>query len=923
MGMAASQARLLSITSRMADNELRAQIANNAKMRLASDSSRISADYVSALNNATMMISNYNEAGESQFSKLTFNRLTQYSPFNTQYGLGNTYGQLLVSENEAKIFEAAGGSLATYLEKHGLKYNTTYFTPESFDGKTTIEFQDEYGKSLGNFTLEELKTMYFGGQTADGINHKGFADNEDVYDMFQRQISNFSVAYNRCQNDTEIVELIEGDLKTEVNKFSKINGQSRYDWYRDVASGNFDLGSMSTTDLRLHLRDAIKLISDISVDGDNISPEAYVKGATSNYYNKLAETYLNEDGSLKNLEDLGYKTESGLNISGTAYYYYGNKDSMYGEYMETVGHYASDSGNKFGKDSGNKVSINVNTDGVWHGEAGSIGNGDKTINDNNTFLIKVTSDAIDPNKMDWPSYRGYGALPPGYIALTKNGNNIYFLYGQNNSDDHCNTYADLGTEYGTFVDDYAGKNGIYEVDLYNQNNGLTVEYDDTLVYDLSNSYNGLNRDANGMLISDMRVSTSNETDYVEDYNTKLEDNSNSYEDYLKAAKKAEADAQAAYDANQTDENKNALDKATAYRKQIEAMGKTSNKTTSPLQLGFQFNNTFIFRSNNKNGDEYTEYHNFLWNGTYLVVDPNGLSVSKTGDNVTTNTITEAKVYGFKGDKLIQMDVMNEWQIYASLLKNVCEDAFGRSEYTTPDGKKEPASIGNFHYTVNILEYIEEAAAKGNENAKAAVDIKANILNKFGIDMRNIKTTDFTYIGDYVDQLKGKGEVQQSVYDNYILNCLFDIYGEPNVTWIDENNPTGDAEAKVQWYTNLFERMSKGYAVLEDGLASSNEWMEYALESGIVAVEQVDKSNHWNGTLYSNVASITEVTDEAAVAKAEAEYKKSMNEVENKDKRLDIELKNIDTEHNALQTEYESVKSVISKNVERSFKMYNA
>ena len=139
MGMAASQARLLSITSRMADNELRAQIANNAKMRLAADSSRISADYVNALNNATMMITNYNEAGDSQFSKLTFNRLTQYSPFNTQYGLANTYGQLLVNENEAKIFEAAGGELTEYLKAHGLKFDTTYFTPQSFDGKTNIE----------------------------------------------------------------------------------------------------------------------------------------------------------------------------------------------------------------------------------------------------------------------------------------------------------------------------------------------------------------------------------------------------------------------------------------------------------------------------------------------------------------------------------------------------------------------------------------------------------------------------------------------------------------------------------------------------------------------------------------------------------------------------------------------------------------
>ena len=36
----------------------------------------------------------------------------------------------------------------------------------------------------------------------------------------------------------------------------------------------------------------------------------------------------------------------------------------------------------------------------------------------------------------------------------------------------------------------------------------------------------------------------------------------------------------------------------------------------------------------------------------------------------------------------------------------------------------------------------------------------------------------------------------------------------------------------------------------------------------------------------------------------------------------MELKNIDTEHNSLQQEYDSVKSVIDKNIERSFKIYS-
>ena len=49
MGMAAGQARLLSITSRMSDNELRAQLINNDKMRLATKSAQVSEAYTNAL----------------------------------------------------------------------------------------------------------------------------------------------------------------------------------------------------------------------------------------------------------------------------------------------------------------------------------------------------------------------------------------------------------------------------------------------------------------------------------------------------------------------------------------------------------------------------------------------------------------------------------------------------------------------------------------------------------------------------------------------------------------------------------------------------------------------------------------------------------------------------------------------------------
>lgn len=111
MGMAASQARLLTITARLADNELRSQTINNAKMRLATQSSQASQNYINALNNASLKFSNYDSAGNAQIQDLSYNALTAYSSYNTQYGLVNSAGQILVSEAEAAMFASSKGNL--------------------------------------------------------------------------------------------------------------------------------------------------------------------------------------------------------------------------------------------------------------------------------------------------------------------------------------------------------------------------------------------------------------------------------------------------------------------------------------------------------------------------------------------------------------------------------------------------------------------------------------------------------------------------------------------------------------------------------------------------------------------------------------------------------------------------------------------
>ena len=48
----------------------------------------------------------------------------------------------------------------------------------------------------------------------------------------------------------------------------------------------------------------------------------------------------------------------------------------------------------------------------------------------------------------------------------------------------------------------------------------------------------------------------------------------------------------------------------------------------------------------------------------------------------------------------------------------------------------------------------------------------------------------------------------------------------------------------------------------------------------------------------------------------------MSEIESKDKKYDLDLENINTEHSAVEKEHDSVSKVIDGNVERTFTIFS-
>ena len=737
MGMAAGQARLLSITTRMSDNELRAQLINNDKMRLATKSAQVSEAYTTALNDAQMMFTNYDADNKTSYQELTYNSLTAYNPYNNQYAISNSSGQVLVSEKDATNFKNANGDLNTFLESYGLKYSTDYFS------------------SLINTNIK----------TAD----------IDITGSDGKVLVPKGTSY--LQYKTNYVD-DKGDF---------VKG---YIQMADAFAG--EVGGANLAEVLQNLYNGV----------DKIHP-----GYDTT---KSSKDYLDYAGYLSNYTSAKDKMFEVIN------------DKMQNQLVSATGSYSA-----------------VYKEGDTLSSAGNF-----SFSQIETGLMNI-EDATTMNDVQ------------KYLAALGN------IIGSESPATGLYTYA---TE--------KGKTSLTALKQLLDNNK-----EDTI----KTSWNPKNATmtAKASLIGDI---TLNYTD-ADGYNAEFKKSGGNYSMVFKYG----------------DQEKDTL-------------------TVSGVKEGTPANIKFTYYVNDEGDYSETPAEGYTACTTTvpesLFDKPSSVGVGSanwTLSNTEISSITDSepntkanmKTIGLQIIKTLQNSITNIWNIAQSDGKNGAYSKF------TDVNSGETGTFGVFK-DMALKFYNSMFGAK---ETKLPEDAKNILFNMDNIeDLRKAIETSAT---------KDKQDSFKKIYDVYILDCVMNTYGEPKFTWIDQNNKNQNGEAKAQWYTNLFNRMKTGgYKTLQDGLASSTEWIKFAFESGLVTLEQVDGSNTWNSTTYSNCSDITEQTNNTAITIAEAEYTAQMNKIQNKDKMYDLELKNIDTEHNSLQTEYESIKGAIDKNIERTFKIYS-
>ena len=181
----------------------------------------------------------------------------------------------------------------------------------------------------------------------------------------------------------------------------------------------------------------------------------------------------------------------------------------------------------------------------------------------------------------------------------------------------------------------------------------------------------------------------------------------------------------------------------------------------------------------------------------------------------------------------------------------------------------------------------------------------------------------------------KPEQVAKIYDKPLAQWYTNLWNlMDGSTTSDEIYSIYDENAEFDYFTvgNKPKNSTKennNYIVMPDDQAGNSEWLQFAINNGQVTLSQAALRNNTNGSDItwerlesSSTSDIYESQDETKIAKAEAEYKKTLTEIQAEDKQLDIELKKLDTEHSALEKELESIKGVMSKNVERSFATFS-
>lgn len=270
-------------------------------------------------------------------------------------------------------------------------------------------------------------------------------------------------------------------------------------------------------------------------------------------------------------------------------------------------------------------------------------------------------------------------------------------------------------------------------------------------------------------------------------------------------------------------------------------------------------------------------------------DPYLFAISMLGGDTTEAALTQEVLQAYE-ESVYQSEVVD-----ANSNKDLQEKRKSLEKYV-----KDGSSI----YSGNLKE--EYNNEEGKETYEALLkDYREALYKSYGKEIctNNINTTSQGIQGS--GALMTNAQFDDSRFQNYI-----DIFNQIKlcggcVPISDYNGSFGDASNNTDWLTSMiscgkftidvYSKDKNGKETLTTTSPSSDTSLSYKEETSI---------------------------DNTALKKAEAKYEKDLKDIDKKDKQYDLTLSKLETERNALTTEYDSVKKVIEDNIDRTFGIFS-
>ena len=353
------------------------------------------------------------------------------------------------------------------------------------------------------------------------------------------------------------------------------------------------------------------------------------------------------------------------------------------------------------------------------------------------------------------------------------------------------------------------------------------------------------------------------------------------------------------------------------------------------------------------GGEYSISYLQQWQDDYSIVSAASSAISR--DEVLTTEDKELTEDETKNLEYFYIDP--EYDEIAPLTKN----ADNTYSYTAANGEVITINENDEHFTMALVD-------PNNENVNEGISIVKR--NKDGKLVKTVTTTGYEYsIGN--DKLRLAGVEPSDEYietDNYLKGLTpeqIDDLKEQEayyLTLLNEKNGTENENYYVRYIKDVATGAYVPYFYKASELGNEKEYNNdlapsvdcYTIGSATKTKEilnqrgsiETDSTGRYIGiTLYDengenpieHTLTVNTTYDQAAYDDALNKYNyeqfqydqkvQSINSkieiIQQQDKSLELELKHLETEHSAVDAEIESVKKVISKNVDGSFKTFSA